>query len=82
MVELFEGIAFSGIPLAIGMFGFNGALTVSHRYGLVAPFQFAAIIVGYFVSLVRYDEEVNWFCVCGTIAIVIGVTFLLRNKDP
>ena len=63
------------------MFGFNGALTISHRYGLVAPFQFASIVVGYMVSLFRYNEKLNYFCMGGTIAIVIGVIFLLRNKN-
>jgi drug/metabolite transporter (DMT)-like permease len=79
--ELWEGVFFSGVPLVVGMLGFNGALTISHRYGLVAPFQFAAIVVGYLVSVVRYGEALNWFCMGGTLAIVIGVIFLLRHKD-
>lgn len=79
--ELWEGVLFSGLPLTFGMLGFNGAVTLSHRYGLVAPFQFAAIIVGYFVSVVRYGEPVNLFCVTGTIAIVVGVIYLLKYKD-
>ena len=63
------------------MFGFNASLLVTKQYGLVVPFQFTAIVVGYFVSLVRYGEQVNWFCVAGTLAITIGIIMLLRNRD-
>ena len=63
------------------MLGFNGAVTLSHRYGLVAPFQFAAIIVGYLISVLRYGEPLNIICVTGTIAIVVGVIFVLKYKD-
>ena len=59
----------------------NGAMTISHRYGLVMPFQFSAIIVGYFMSILRYGEDVNWVGISGTAAIVVGVIFLLKYKE-
>ncbi len=79
MIDLGKAIVFSGIPLAIGMLGYNGALTVTNRYTIVTPFQFTAILVGYLVSIVRYDESVNIYCVLGAIAIALGVIFILLN---
>ena len=80
MLDLFKGILFSGIPLVCGMLTINTSMLISHRYGLIMPFQFTAIIVGYLISIVRYGENINWVGVGGTIAIVFGVIFLLRNK--
>lgn len=80
MLDLFKGILFSGIPLVCGMLTINTAMLISHRYGLIMPFLFTSIIVGYFISIVRYGENVNWVGVGGTVAIVFGVIFLLRNK--
>ena len=67
--------------MTIGMLLINGAVTISHRYGLIMPFQFAAIVVGYFVSLYRYGEELNVIGLVGTISIVFGVIFLLKYKE-
>lgn len=49
-----EGILFSGIPLTLGMLFILGSMTISHNYGLIMPFQFSSIVVGYFMSIVRY----------------------------
>jgi uncharacterized membrane protein YecN with MAPEG domain len=54
MVEFSTAMIFSGIPLVLGMLGFNASLTITRHYGMVAPFQFASIVVGYFLSVLRY----------------------------
>lgn len=63
------------------MLGFNAALTITRHYGVVAPFQFAAIVVGYIISIVRYGEAINVFGVVGTLAICVGVLFILRERE-
>ena len=66
--------------MTIGMLAYNGAFLVTRHYTVVAPFHFTAIIVGYLVSIFRYGEEVNVFCVVGALAIVVGVICILLNK--
>lgn len=80
MWELGKAMLFSGVPLTIGMLGYNGALTITNRYAVVTPFQFTAIVMGYVVSIVRYGESVNIYCVVGAIAIALGVFFILMNR--
>lgn len=53
--EFLVACIFSGIPLVIGMLCFNASLTLTRHYGTVAPFQFASIVVGYFLSIFRYE---------------------------
>jgi drug/metabolite transporter (DMT)-like permease len=55
---------------------------ITHNYGMLTPFQFSTIIVGYLVSIFRYDEKVNFICALGTVAIVLGVIFIVRCKSP
>lgn len=78
MSELSSAMIFSGIPLVLGMLSFNASLTITRQYGVVAPFQFASIVVGYFLSVVRYGEDINVFCVVGTLGICVGVLYIVR----
>jgi hypothetical protein len=63
------------------MLSFNASLTLTKHYGMVAPFQFASIIVGYFLSIFRYGEAINLVCVLGTMLICFGVVFMLRERE-
>lgn len=81
MSELSTAMIFSGLPLVLGMLGFNASLTITRHYGMVAPFQFASIVVGYFLSVLRYGESLNVFGVLGTFAICVGVVYIVRERE-
>ena len=81
MSELFIAFALTGLPLTIGQLMIISSLTITKNYGMLTPFMFTNIIVGYLVSIFRYEEKVNGICLFGAVAIVIGVVFIVRNKD-
>jgi len=70
-----------GTPITLGLLAFAAALLMSSNYALLTPFMFTSIIFGYVVSIVRYNEEVNFICLLGAIAIVLGIIFIVRNKS-
>lgn len=63
------------------MLGYNGSLTISRNYSIVTPFQFMSIVAGYMVSFLRYNERINYFCLVGAIAIVLGIVFIVVTKQ-
>ena len=70
-----------GFPIAIGQFFAVAAMVMAKKLAVVTPFQFSSIIVGYLVSIFRYEEKVNIICLIGGAAIMLGVIFILRYKD-
>ena len=74
------GLLLMGTPVTLGLLAFAAALLMSHNYALLTPFMFTSIIFGYLVSVVRYGEQVNWVCLLGAVAIVVGIVFNVRNK--
>jgi drug/metabolite transporter (DMT)-like permease len=80
--ELAEAVVVTGLPMTLGQLAAMSSLLITHNYGMLTPFQFSTIIVGYLVSIFRYDEKVNFICALGTVAIVLGVIFIVRCKSP
>jgi drug/metabolite transporter (DMT)-like permease len=70
-----------GVPITVGLLAYAEALLMTKNYALLTPFIFTSIIVGYVVSITRYGEEVNEVCLVGVITIVIGILFIVRNKE-
>jgi drug/metabolite transporter (DMT)-like permease len=60
---------------------FINALLMTKKYGVVTPFMFTNIVVGYLLSVFRYGEQVNPICLAGALGIVMGVVCIVRYKD-
>ena len=71
----------TGLPLGVGQLIFISALLMTKKYGVVTPFQFTNIVVGYLLSIFRYGEPVNPLCLVGAVAIVLGVVCIVRSKE-
>ena len=50
-----KGILFGGIVSALSQIVYIGALKMTKKTGLVTTFSFSSVIVGYFVSVARYN---------------------------
>ena len=78
---LVESFIFAGLPMTAGQLSFIGALTLTKDYGVITTLSFTTIIVGYLVSIFRYNEQVNIIAVLGALVIVVGLVFLVNSKD-
>ena len=65
-----------GIPMTIGQLGYIASLLLSHNYAMLTPFMFTSIIFGYLLS-----KGINLICLAGTIAIILGIVFIVRYRD-
>ena len=79
--EMVYAFFLTGVPMALGQFFGISAFVMTKKLGMVTPFQFTNIILGYLVSILRYDESVNMICLIGGVAIVMGIIFIIRYKD-
>lgn len=78
MEHFFKGIFLSGIPMTIGQLSYIGALILTKNMGVITTLSFTSIIMGFLISVFRYGEQVNIVSTVGTIAIVIGITFIVK----
>ena len=72
-------LLFQGIPLAIGQFFMMHALLLTQKTGIMSMIGFTGLAFSYFLSIVRYGEEVNWICLSGTIFVLVGVAFIVMK---
>ena len=79
--EMLYAFFLTGIPMVLGQYMGISAFVMTKKLGMVTPFQFSNIILGYVVSIVRYGEDVNIICLIGGIAIILGVIFIVLLKD-
>ena len=81
MLEFFMGLLLTGLPVTFGGLFMIKALLTTNNYGVLTPFMFCSILVGYMISVVRYDEKINIICLVGAIAIMTGIVFVARCKE-
>ena len=55
MNELGWTVLLTGLPTSLGAICHITALTITKNYAIVTPFMFSGIVVGYLVSIFRYD---------------------------
>ena len=79
--EILEAIVFTGIPVSFGQLLGVSAFLMTKKLGMITPFQFSNIVLGYLISIFRYDEDINVICLAGGIMIILGVIFIIRFKD-
>ena len=49
--------------------------------GVVTTFSFNSVIVGYLVSVIKYNEPINPVCIVGAGLILVGLLrILLKDK--
>jgi drug/metabolite transporter (DMT)-like permease len=78
---MIEALIWCGIPSTFSSFCFIGAITISKQTGILTLFQFISVIIGYFVSIFRYNESLNILCIIGTIFLLIGLFKAVLNKE-
>ena len=81
MEHFFKGVFLSGIPMTIGQLSYIGAFILTKNMGVITTLSFTSIIMGFLISVFRYGEQVNVVSTLGTIAIVIGITFIVKERD-
>ena len=53
--ELFLAFLCTGVPMALGQLIGISALILTKNYGMLTPFNFSTIVLGYLVSIWRYE---------------------------
>ena len=81
--KLIMNIFVGGFFMAISQIIFIGAITITRNTGVLTMFMFVSVIVGYLISVLRYNEEINPICTIGSILIIIGLSkIVLKEKTP
>ena len=70
---MYYGIFWTGILLTIAETAFVGAILSAVNVGVNLMLSTFTAAVGYFYSIVLYGEKLNFFCVTGSICILIGM---------
>lgn len=55
IAEMATALFLTGLPMALGQFLGVSAFILTRKLGMITPFQFTSIILGYLVSIFRYD---------------------------
>lgn len=74
-------VLFSAIPHCLAQTLLLMSLTLSKNTGVLSLFLSVSIIVGYCLSLIRYNENWNPVAVTGSLLIVAGLTIVVLWKE-
>ena len=67
--------------MAVGQMTYFGALLITKNTGNLTMMIFVSVVVGYVVSILRYNEAINPICLFGTVLIVFGLArIVLKDK--
>lgn len=66
--------------MAMGNIMYIYALMINKNTGLVTICISSAVVVGYVISVFRYNEAINLICLAGSILIVVGLIVALTAK--
>ena len=66
--------------MAIANIMYIYALMINKNTGLVTICISSAVVVGYVISVFRYNEAINFICLTGSILIVVGLIVALSAK--
>lgn len=67
--------------LSISSISFIGAITMTKNTGVLTMFMFVGVIVGYMISVFKYNEAINPICIIGTVLIIYGLSkIVLKPK--
>lgn len=74
-------LLYTGLVGAIGQFFFIAGLQIAKSTGSGAIIGFISVIIGYFVSIFRYNEEINPLCVIGSLLVLYGIYKAIFSKS-
>ena len=74
------GLILCGAPMAIGNILYIHALKINKNTGLATICISSAVVVGYLISVLRYNEPINYICLSGSLCIVGGLIIALTAK--
>ena len=74
------GLIFCGAPMAVGNILYIHVLTINKNTGLATICISSAVVVGYLISVLRYNESINFICLTGSICIIGGLIIALTAK--
>lgn len=81
MSNFFIGIIACGFVTAFSQIFFIGAIKMTKNTGVVTTFSFTSVIVGYLVSVIKYNEPINPVCIMGGGLILFGLLrIVLKDK--
>lgn len=66
--------------MAVSETGFVISLALAEDVGMTTMMTSSNIVVGYIVSIIRYHEQINIFCLLGSIFIVVGLTKIVLHS--
>lgn len=68
--------------MVLGQICFIGSVTMIQNTGVLTMLGFISVILGYFVSVFKYKEQINIFCIIGAILILFGLgKILLKDNE-
>lgn len=79
--ELVFDIIFAGGLITLATYLYMVGLTISKKTGNLTMTNFATVIFGYIISIVRYGETPNALGVFGSAFIFIGLFLVLIKKQ-
>ena len=75
------GLILCGLPMAVGNIMYIEALQIIPNPGLATLFLCSSVVVGYMVSILKYNEEINSICLIGSLFIISGLVCALMGKE-
>lgn len=66
------GILYTGLPLLISEWAMSLSRSISENHSWIRFFSINSIIVGYLLSILRYQESTDIFMDLGVLLFVIG----------
>jgi drug/metabolite transporter (DMT)-like permease len=78
--QYFYTLLLCGIPQATANYIFNLALFISANAGVSTIINQINILYVYFISTLRYNEEINYVCLLGGIILISGIYVTLFKK--
>ncbi len=77
---MINGFFLCGAPMAVSNIMYIYALMINKNTGLVTICISSAVVVGYVISVFRYNEAINFICFTGSVLIVVGLVVALTAK--
>ena len=73
-------LLYTAAPIAIANYFFNTGMFMIDNSGIGTLITQLNIVYGYFISVVRYDEEINIFSLLGSIILISSLYIVLVHK--
>jgi hypothetical protein len=71
---------FCGVPQGAANYIFNLGLFITANAGVSTIIGQINILYVYFISTLRYDEEINYVCLLGGVILISGIYVTLFKK--